>query len=77
MVFTTAPQLNEVTHVLSKYEGAANRLAGIALDTLAVFTPNIPIPILDLLGGNVMPLTDYLYGQTLRRNPLTSSVQEV
>ena len=59
MISLIAPQSNEITHVLSKYEGAATRLAGIALGTSTVFMPNIPIPIPDLLRNNVMPLTDH------------------
>ena len=54
-----APQSNEITHVLSKYERTSNHLAGIALSTSAVFTPNVPIPIPGLLRGNITPLTDH------------------
>ena len=50
----------EVMHVPSNREGVANRLAGIALGTSTVLTPNIPIQILGLLRSNVMPLSDHI-----------------
>ena len=59
MIPLTEPQSNEITHVLSKYEGAADHLAEITLGTSTVLAPNIPIPLPDLLRSNVMPLTDH------------------
>ena len=59
MISLTGPQSNEITHVLSKYEGAADHLAEITLGTSTVLMPNIPIPLPDLLRSNVMPLTNH------------------
>ena len=59
MVPLTESQSDEITHVLSKYEGAADHLAGITLGTSTVPAPNIPIPLPDLLRSNVMPLTGH------------------
>ena len=55
----TAPQSTEITHVLSKCEDAFSRAAGIAMGTSAIPTSNIPIPILDLLGSNIVPPADH------------------
>ena len=56
---STSSQSNEITHVLSKYERAADHLTGITLGTSTVLTPNIPIPLPDVLRSNVMPLTGH------------------
>jgi len=57
MTLSTLPQSNEIINVLSKYEGAADHLAGITLGTSTVLTPNVPIPLPDVLRSNIMPLT--------------------